>query len=144
MDAIDAIEHDLQALDEPRLAWCVRERLGCRCDVRIRGRVQGAVVVPDCGRLLGTGRAGLGHGRADDVLQERGECPSSEFLGEAAARFPEAIKAWEQAGGSGPKYGQVTVCWAEDEDTAKKRAYDIWPNAAVKGRNRLTSGSTYL
>ena len=46
----------------------------------------------------------------------------------------ETIEAWEQAGGSGPKYGQVTVCWAEDEHTAKKRAYDIWPNAAVKGQ----------
>lgn len=46
----------------------------------------------------------------------------------------EVIKTFEQAGGSGPKYGQITVCWAEDTDTAKKRAYEIWPNAAISGQ----------
>jgi G6PDH family F420-dependent oxidoreductase len=46
----------------------------------------------------------------------------------------EPIKAWEQAGGSGPKYGQITVCWANDTDTAKQQAYEIWPNAAVTGQ----------
>jgi G6PDH family F420-dependent oxidoreductase len=46
----------------------------------------------------------------------------------------ETIKAWEQAGGSGPKYGQITVCWANDTDTAKKQAYEIWPNAAITGQ----------
>ena len=46
----------------------------------------------------------------------------------------EVIKTFEQAGGSGPKYAQITVCWAEDTDTAKKRAYEIWPNAAVSGQ----------
>ena len=46
----------------------------------------------------------------------------------------ETIQAWEQAGGTGPKYGQVTVCWAEDEHEAKKRAYEIWPNGAAKGQ----------
>jgi G6PDH family F420-dependent oxidoreductase len=46
----------------------------------------------------------------------------------------DVIKAWEQAGGSGPKYGQVTVCWNEDEAAAKKLAYEIWPNAAITGQ----------
>ena len=45
---------------------------------------QRAVVVPDGGRLVLSGRAGLRHRRADDVLQERGERPSSQFRGEAA------------------------------------------------------------
>src|SRR3954469_13034269 len=46
----------------------------------------------------------------------------------------DTIKAWEQAGGSGPKYGQIAVCWANDTDTAKKQAYELWPNAAVSGQ----------
>jgi len=50
----------------------------------LRRRVQRAVVVPDRHRLVGSGSAGLCHRGADDVLQERGERPSSQFLGEAA------------------------------------------------------------
>jgi G6PDH family F420-dependent oxidoreductase len=44
------------------------------------------------------------------------------------------IKAWEQAGGSGPKYGKVTVLYGEDEARARKQAYELWPNAAVSGQ----------
>jgi G6PDH family F420-dependent oxidoreductase len=49
---------------------------------------------------------------------------------------PEAktIKAFEKAGGRGkPKYGQLTVCWAEDEAAARKTAHEVWPNAGLKG-----------
>jgi G6PDH family F420-dependent oxidoreductase len=45
----------------------------------------------------------------------------------------EIIKNFEQAGGKGPRYGQVTVCWAEDEASARRTAFEIWPNAANKG-----------
>jgi coenzyme F420-dependent glucose-6-phosphate dehydrogenase len=45
----------------------------------------------------------------------------------------ELIQQFGAAGGAGPKYGQVTVCWAADEDEARKTAYDIWPNAGIKG-----------
>ncbi len=45
----------------------------------------------------------------------------------------ELLEQFERAGGTGPKYGQVTVCWAADEDEAKKTAYEIWPNAGIKG-----------
>ena len=45
----------------------------------------------------------------------------------------ELLEQFEQAGGTGPKYGQATVCWAADEDEAKKTAYEIWPNAGIKG-----------
>jgi coenzyme F420-dependent glucose-6-phosphate dehydrogenase len=27
----------------------------------------------------------------------------------------------------------VTVCWAEDEEQAKRTAYEWWPNAAIEG-----------
>jgi len=29
---------------------------------------------------------------------------------------------------------QLTVCWAEDEETARKTAYQWWPNIAIKGQ----------
>jgi G6PDH family F420-dependent oxidoreductase len=44
------------------------------------------------------------------------------------------IEKFEDAGGQGkPKYGQVTVCWAQSKDEAKKTAFEIWPNALVEG-----------
>jgi coenzyme F420-dependent glucose-6-phosphate dehydrogenase len=61
----------------------------------------------------------------------------------AAGRFgdglcstaPEAkiIKEYTSAGGKGPRYGQLTVCWAASEAEAKRTARKIWPNAALGG-----------
>ena len=45
----------------------------------------------------------------------------------------ELVDAYREAGGSGPRYGQVKVCWAADEDTAKKTAFEWWPNAGIGG-----------
>jgi coenzyme F420-dependent glucose-6-phosphate dehydrogenase len=46
----------------------------------------------------------------------------------------EMISNFERAGGTGkPRYGQVHVCWAEDETQARKVATEWWPNTAVKG-----------
>jgi coenzyme F420-dependent glucose-6-phosphate dehydrogenase len=45
----------------------------------------------------------------------------------------KVINAYEQAGGEGPKLGQLTVCWAETEAEARKLALDVWPNAGLKG-----------
>jgi coenzyme F420-dependent glucose-6-phosphate dehydrogenase len=45
----------------------------------------------------------------------------------------EVIEAFRQAGGSGPRYGQVTVCWAKTEQEARKTAREWWPNVAVHG-----------
>jgi len=45
----------------------------------------------------------------------------------------ELIEQFDSAGGTGPKYGQATVCWAADEEEAKKTAYQIWPNAGIGG-----------
>jgi G6PDH family F420-dependent oxidoreductase len=50
------------------------------------------------------------------------------------APAPEIIERFESAGGKGkPKYGQVTVCWAESKEQAKKTAFEVWPNALVEG-----------
>ena len=46
----------------------------------------------------------------------------------------ELIERFEASGGEGkPKVGQVTVCFADDEDEAKKAAHEWWPNAAITG-----------
>ena len=45
----------------------------------------------------------------------------------------ELVDAYRKAGGSGPRYGQLTVCWAENERDAVKTALEWWPTAAVKG-----------
>lgn len=46
----------------------------------------------------------------------------------------ETIEGFERAGGAGkPRYGQVHVCWAEDEAAARRTAHERWPNAAIGG-----------
>ncbi len=47
---------------------------------------------------------------------------------------PDVVEAFATAGGEGkPRYGQVTVCWAEREAEARKVALEQWPNAALRG-----------
>ena len=44
----------------------------------------------------------------------------------------ETMKKFEAAGGRGkPRYGELTVCWAKDEKTARRTAHEIWPTAAM-------------
>ncbi|MDQ3896340.1 MAG: TIGR03557 family F420-dependent LLM class oxidoreductase [Actinomycetota bacterium] len=45
----------------------------------------------------------------------------------------ELVDDYRRAGGSGPRYGQVKVCWAPDEETAKKTVLEWWPNAGIGG-----------
>lgn len=63
---------------------------------------------------------------------------------EAAGRFGDGListapekdlvkKFKEAGGGNKPRYGQLTVCWAEDEAQARRTAYQIWPNAGLTG-----------
>jgi coenzyme F420-dependent glucose-6-phosphate dehydrogenase len=47
---------------------------------------------------------------------------------------PEVIQAFDAAGGRGkPRYGQIAVCWAEDEAEARRTAFELWPTAALPG-----------
>lgn len=46
----------------------------------------------------------------------------------------DVIAAFEKAGGSGPVYAQLTLCWAEDRDEAVETAHRIWPNTGVPGQ----------
>ena len=44
------------------------------------------------------------------------------------------VQQFDQVGGNGkPRYGQVTVCYAESEEEAKKTAHEVWPNAGLEG-----------
>jgi G6PDH family F420-dependent oxidoreductase len=45
----------------------------------------------------------------------------------------ELVETYRSAGGTGPRYGQLTVCWAKTEEEAVTTALEWWPNAALKG-----------
>ena len=52
----------------------------------------------------------------------------------AVAPDEELVEAFRAAGGQDkPLYGQVTVCWAESEEEARRTAHEWWPTAAVPG-----------
>jgi G6PDH family F420-dependent oxidoreductase len=41
---------------------------------------------------------------------------------------------FDRAGGKGkPRYAEMTVCWAEDENKARRTAFEYWPNVGIKG-----------
>jgi G6PDH family F420-dependent oxidoreductase len=43
------------------------------------------------------------------------------------------IDAYRGAGGDGPRFGQVTVCWGADAAEARRTARTWWPTVAVHG-----------
>ena len=47
----------------------------------------------------------------------------------------DVVDAYLKAGGNSSRiYGQLTVCWAEDRDTAIQTALKVWPNAGLGGQ----------
>jgi coenzyme F420-dependent glucose-6-phosphate dehydrogenase len=55
------------------------------------------------------------------------------YVGTSAKK--ETMQAFDKAGGKGkPRYGQLTVCWAEREADAVKTALELWPTAAIPGQ----------
>jgi len=43
------------------------------------------------------------------------------------------LTAFDKAGGSGkPRYGELTVCWAKDEETARRTALEQWPTSGME------------
>jgi G6PDH family F420-dependent oxidoreductase len=50
---------------------------------------------------------------------------------------PEAdlLATFDEAGGSGkPKFAGMKVCWADDEQVARRTAYELWPNLGLPGQ----------
>ena len=47
----------------------------------------------------------------------------------------QTVQAFQQAGGNGkPIYGQLTVCWAQDEQQARETALTYWAYTALPGQ----------
>ena len=45
----------------------------------------------------------------------------------------DVLEAYEDAGGEGPTYAQLDVCYAETEEEAVDTVYEHWPNTALPG-----------
>src|SRR5262249_57473860 len=46
----------------------------------------------------------------------------------------DIVTTFADAGGTGPRFGQLTVCWATDEEEAVRTAHHWWPNVALEGQ----------
>ena len=75
-----------------------------------------------------------------DVMVAAGGTAAAELAGRigdgliSTSPEKELVEAFDEAGGeSKPRYAQVTVCWAEREDEARRTALEWWPNAALEG-----------
>ena len=44
---------------------------------------------------------------------------------------PSIVETYREAGGAGPVMGQLHVCWAASEDSARETARRWWPNGAL-------------
>ena len=45
----------------------------------------------------------------------------------------EIVSTYREAGGDGPRYGQVRLCWAEDAAEAKQTAFRLWRHSGLGG-----------
>jgi G6PDH family F420-dependent oxidoreductase len=45
----------------------------------------------------------------------------------------EIATAYREAGGTGPRYGQVRICWSEDEEEAKQTVFRLWRHTGLGG-----------
>ncbi len=46
----------------------------------------------------------------------------------------ELVDAFEAAGGKGPRYAQLNLCWGPDVDDARATVHRTWPNGAIEGQ----------
>jgi G6PDH family F420-dependent oxidoreductase len=47
---------------------------------------------------------------------------------------PDLIDRYRGNGGTGPRYAQLNVCWADDAASARKTVHEIWPNGGIPGQ----------
>ncbi|WP_227354350.1 TIGR03557 family F420-dependent LLM class oxidoreductase [Haladaptatus salinisoli] len=45
----------------------------------------------------------------------------------------DVVETFDEAGGEGPRYSQMSICYAEDEDEAIDTALENWPNTSLPG-----------
>ena len=46
----------------------------------------------------------------------------------------ELVEAFEENGGSGPRYAQLSICWAKSDEEARETVHRVWPTTAVEGQ----------
>ena len=46
----------------------------------------------------------------------------------------EVLQQWDEGGRPGPKIATVKVCWAADEEEAKKTAHRLWRSSGIPGQ----------
>jgi coenzyme F420-dependent glucose-6-phosphate dehydrogenase len=46
----------------------------------------------------------------------------------------ELLELYATSGGTGPRYAQLDVCWADDEAEARRTVLEVWPNAGIPGQ----------
>jgi hypothetical protein len=46
----------------------------------------------------------------------------------------DTVTAYHAAGGAGPIFAQVGVCWGPSRERAVRLAHEIWPNAGIRGQ----------
>jgi len=46
---------------------------------------------------------------------------------------PAIVEGYREAGGEGPCYGQVKLCWAESEKAAKQTVFELWRHSGLEG-----------
>jgi coenzyme F420-dependent glucose-6-phosphate dehydrogenase len=74
-----------------------------------------------------------------EVVMAAGGPAAAELAGRIGdglvSTAPEAdlVDAFSKAGGHGPRFGQLTVCYAETESDARRTALEWWPNAGLRG-----------
>jgi G6PDH family F420-dependent oxidoreductase len=46
----------------------------------------------------------------------------------------DIVAAYKEAGGDGPVWSQLSLCWAKTKEEAVEQAHRIWPNTALPGQ----------
>ena len=54
------------------------------------------------------------------------------YFGHVPKREPIAL--YEDNGGTGPRYAQIHLCWAELESDARKTVHEVWPTGGIHGQ----------
>ena len=45
----------------------------------------------------------------------------------------DLLAGYADAGGTGPRYGQMSVCYGPDEQACRRTVAEVWPNAGFAG-----------
>jgi G6PDH family F420-dependent oxidoreductase len=46
----------------------------------------------------------------------------------------DLVDTFASAGGTGPRFAQLNLCWAPSEDAGRRTVHELWPNTAVPGQ----------